>query len=64
MILNSIQAKELARFNFDIAKGLILGGVGFAIVTPFEFKMLLIAIDSIMAYILVRFALILLREVS
>ena len=63
MIINNAQARELAKFNFDIAKGLILGGLGLAIVIPFELKVLLICVSSILAYALVKIALALLKEV-
>lgn len=36
--LNQEQAKSLANFFFDIAKGVTLGGLGFATVTPLEVK--------------------------
>lgn len=60
--LNAGQAKELARFFFDVAKGLVLGGVGFATVSPFEVKIITVSSSFILSYFLVKFALSLLEE--
>ena len=64
MVLNKAQAQELAKFFFDVAKGLILGGIGFSTVTPFELKLIIVILTSMTAYILVRLALSLLKEVK
>lgn len=63
MVLNKEQARELARFLLDVAKGLILGGVGFGVVAPFEIKILAGGVSLILVYALVRFSLSLLKEV-
>lgn len=63
MLLNKAQAQELAKFFFDVAKGLILGGIGFSTVIPFELRFVMIILTSMAAYILVRLALNLLKEV-
>lgn len=63
MILNKAQAQELARFFFDVAKGLVLGGVGFSTVIPFELRLMMIALTATASYILVKLALSLLKEV-
>ena len=47
--LNSEQAKGLANFLFDVAKGLVLGGIGLSLTTPFEVKILAIFSSSIFA---------------
>lgn len=60
--LNTEQAKGLANFCFDVAKGLVLGGIGFATVGTFEIKVIIILTSFILSYILVKFALSLLEE--
>lgn len=61
--LNSDQRRGLASFFFDVAKGLVLGGVGFTVVTAPELKVITAVFSSIFAYIFVRFALSLLENI-
>ena len=62
--LNSEQAKGLANFFFDVAKGLVLGGIGFATVLPLGLKLLSVLAMSILAIICVKIALTLLEEIK
>lgn len=62
MILNRVQAQELAKFFFDIAKGLVLGGVGFATVSSLAVKLTVVVASLFFAYIFVRMGLVLLKE--
>lgn len=59
--LNNAQAKGLAGFFFDVAKGVILGGVGIASIAPLEVKFAYIVI-SILTYLSLRVALVLLEK--
>lgn len=61
--LNQEQAKSLANFFFDVAKGVILGGLGFATVTSLEVKIFAVLSSLVVTYLLVRFGLILLEDV-
>lgn len=63
MVLNKEQARELAKFLLDLAKGLLIGGVGFGVVAPLEVKVVTAVISLILAYTFIRFALSLLQEV-
>lgn len=63
MLLNKAQAQELAKFFFDLAKGLILGGVGFATVGSIEIRIITATSSLILSYICLRFGLALLKEV-
>ena len=63
-MLNKVQSVELAKFFFDVAKGLILGGIGFSTVIAFELRMVMIVLTAMTAYILVRLALSILKEVK
>lgn len=60
--LNREQSKGLASFFFDIAKGLVLGGIGFATVVPLQTKFIFSFIAGLFALWCVRFALFLLAE--
>lgn len=62
MRLNREQAKSLANFFFDVAKGLILGGIGLAVVVPWNVRILTLLLSVITAYFCIRFALSLLEE--
>lgn len=64
MLLNKAQAQELAKFLFDIAKGLILGGFGFATVSPIEIKIITAILSLIFSYICIKVGLSLLKEVK
>lgn len=62
--LNAAQAKGLADFFFDVAKGLVLGGVGFATTVPLEFRLIFGLLVTIFTYACIRIALYLLKEVE
>lgn len=62
MLLNKAQAQELAKFFFDIAKGFILGGVGFATIGSVEFKLITAMLSVMVSYICIKFGLALLKE--
>jgi hypothetical protein len=62
--LNSQQAKGLANFFFDVAKGLVLGGIGFATLVPLGLKLFSVLVMSILAIICVKVALILLEDIK
>jgi len=64
LILNQEQLKGLANFFFDLAKGLILGGVGFSLTIPFVARTLLIFFVLFTAVWFVKIALDLLEEVK
>lgn len=63
MVLNKAQAQELAKFFFDVAKGLILGGIGFATVGSIEIRIMTAISSLILSYTCIRFGLVLLKEV-
>jgi len=60
--LNPNQAKALADFLFDIAKGLFLGGLGSIVFLPSSLKIVIIFVANIFAVVCIRFALSLLEE--
>lgn len=62
MVLNKAQAQELAQFFFDLAKGFILGGVGFTAITPAEIKLAMAIASLILTYFCIRIGLTLLKE--
>lgn len=62
MILNHNQAEKLADFFFDIAKGLILGGFGFASIVPNEVKLIYPIVGSLLAFWCVKLGLKLLED--
>ncbi|MBI3559005.1 hypothetical protein HY085_01285 [Candidatus Gottesmanbacteria bacterium] len=62
--LNSAQIKGLAGLFFNLAAGLILGGIGFAVVGPIEVKLLASVFVLFMSLFLVRMALNLLRRIE
>lgn len=63
-MLNNIQAKKLADFFLDMAKGLILGGLGFATIVPVYHKLLYALLSFIFAYWCVKLALNLLENIE
>lgn len=63
MLLNKTQAQELARFFFDIAKGLVLGGLGLSVVIPLNLKLLTITLTIVLVYVCIRFGLSLLEDI-
>lgn len=62
MRLNREQARGLANFFFDVAKGAILGGSGLTVIVPLNFRLYTILLSVAAAYMSVRFALSLLEE--
>lgn len=64
VFLNDSQAKGLANLFFDLAKGFILGGVGFATVGPLEAKVVTATSAILLAFLCVKFALSLLEEAA
>lgn len=62
--LNSEQARGLANFFFDVGKGLMLGGLGFATIVSFELKLISVSVTSLCALVCVRFALRLLEDIE
>lgn len=64
IILNPAQAKGLANFFFDIAKGLFLGGLGLSFQAPLTLKLALIIINTFSAFISIKFALFLLKDIE
>lgn len=61
MRLNREQAKSLSNFFFDVAKGLVLGGIGFTIIVPWEMRITAIISSTTMAYACIRIGLSLLE---
>ena len=49
-MLNSAQAKKLADFFLDIAKGLILGGLGFVTIVPVGLKLFYTLLSLVFAF--------------
>lgn len=62
MRLNAEQTKGLANFFFDIAKGLVLGGLGYSAVIPSQAKIAIIIVSLFAAYLCVRSAMIILDK--
>ena len=62
--LNSKQSEGLANFFFDIAKGLVLGTVGFISIIPSDVKFIMGTLNIALAFAFIRFALLLLEDVK
>jgi len=62
MQINKEQAKSLSDFFFDVAKGLVLGGIGFTIVVPWEMRVTVVTSSVILTYICIRIGLNLLED--
>ncbi len=62
IFLNYEQSRSLAGFFMDIAKGLVLGGIGFSISAPFEIKIVFMFGSIIISYWCIKLALILLAN--
>ena len=60
--LNAVQSQELARFFFDVAKGLTLGGIGFTTIAPLETKVIVAVLTLTLVYWSIRAGLTLLQE--
>ena len=63
LVLNQQQSEGLADFYFDLAKGFVLGGIGFATASRPEARLMALILSLGLAYICVRFGLSLLEEV-
>ncbi len=63
MRLNKEQAKSLSDFFFDLAKGLVLGGIGFTVVVPNNLIMTAAFTSALVAYGCIRIGLKLLEEI-
>ena len=61
--LNSEQAKGLSNFFFDVAKGLVLGGIGFYVISPFQIKYITVISSGMLAHGCIKMALTLLEGV-
>lgn len=61
--LNTEQSRALASFFFDVAKGIVLGGLGFATLAPLETKLITVSIRMPMAFWCMRLALSLLENI-
>lgn len=64
MRFNREQVKSLSSFFFDVAKGLVLGGVGFATFLPWNIMITAVFSSVVLAYICVNIGLNLLKEVE
>lgn len=64
IILNAEQAKGLANFFFDVAKGLTVGALGLAAVIRPEIKAITVLGSIIGAFICIQFALALLENTT
>lgn len=64
MLLNDAQAKALSNFCFDLARALVLVGIGGPAFKPVLFSLTMVAIDVILALVLVYWGLILLKGVD
>ena len=62
MQINKEQAKSLSDFFFDVAKGLVLGGIGFTVAVPWEMRITAITSSTTMAYACIRIGLSLLED--
>ncbi|HJZ05645.1 hypothetical protein A2634_05330 [Candidatus Amesbacteria bacterium RIFCSPHIGHO2_01_FULL_48_32] len=60
--LNTEQARGLSNFFFDVAKGLILGGIGLSLAVPLAAQISLVIVSSLAALVCVRMALYLLQD--
>lgn len=63
-MFNNIQAEKLADFFLDLAKGLFLGGLGFATIVPSNFKLFYTFLSFIFAFWYLRLALKLLENIE
>lgn len=63
VVLNTEQAKGLSIFFFDIAKGLILGGIGSAVVSS-QARIPLLLLVTLFSFGCIKIALALLEEVD
>lgn len=62
LTLNSEQARGLANFFFDVAKGLVLGGIGLSLAVPIGIKVFIVFFSSVFAIVCLRMALDLLKD--
>lgn len=64
MLLNNDQARGLANFFFDIAKGLILGSLGLSLAVPLAVKVAIVIPSIFFALWCVKMALYLLEDIK
>lgn len=64
IVLNSVQARGLADFFLDIAKGFVLGGIGSALIVPFQLKYVTGILSGILAMVCIKMALALLEDLD
>lgn len=62
--LNNAQVKGLAGLFFDLANGLILGGIGFTVIGPLSGKISISILTFIVSFVLIQGALELLKGVE
>lgn len=62
--LNNEQSKGLSNFFFDIAKGLVLGGLGFATFIPSGAILIFVTLSVVFAFLSIKLALSILEEVK
>jgi len=62
--LNPIQAKGLANFFFDIAKGLALGGVGLSLKGPAGLRIVFLSVSLFLTYEFVKAGLFILKDIK
>lgn len=60
--LNNKQGERLADFFLDMAKGLLLGGIGFSAVVPLESKLVTVFLSSGLSFWCLKMGLSLLEE--
>lgn len=62
--LNNAQVKGLASLFFNLANGLILGGIGFTIIGPLSGKIFISVLTFVVSFVLIQGALELLKGVE
>lgn len=62
--LNPTQAKGLANFFFDIAKGLALGGIGLSLKGPASLRITFLSVSLFLTYEFIRAALFILKDIK
>ena len=64
LLLNKAQAKALSGFCFDLAKALLLVGIGGPVFKPVLFSLTMTVVDVILTLVLLYWGLILLKGVE
>lgn len=62
VLLNEDQSKAVAGFLFDIAKGLVLGAIGFTTVAPIKTKISIMLLSIPLAFWCIKTAIFFLEE--